>query len=171
VTTFIIGAQVSNVMFNIRAHNKIMNDNHRETMHQIRTFYLPFHFMTSAYARYPGVFAKRSARWQKIKARTVHHQRPNEWTGDLRRAVLTESVIRATAMRGSLTAKAPETSMIKKGPKAGQRIRRPLTEQRRQEMEHVSETEIADQSERMRDYYVAQIYDPANQKKVLKQFR
>jgi hypothetical protein len=171
MTTTIIGGQVALVMFNMRGHNKVMNENHRETMHQIRTLYLQFHFMTAAYSRYPGRFAKRSARWQKIKARTVHHQRPNEWTGDLRRSVLTESTIRATATRGSLTAKAPETSVIKRGPKAGQRIRRPLTEQRRSEMEHVSDLEIAEQSERMRDYYVAAIYDPANQSKVLKQFR
>ncbi|HEY0982675.1 hypothetical protein [Schlesneria sp.] len=169
--TFKVGANVQLVLFSMRAHNRIMNDNHRETMHQIRTFYLPFHFMTAAYSRYPGVFAKRSVRWQKYKARTVHHQRPNEFTGELRRAVLTESVIRATATRGTLTAKSPQTSVVKRGPLAGKRIRRPLTEQRRAELEHVSDLEIAEQSQRMQDFYVAAIYDPANQDRVLKQFR
>lgn len=171
MTTTLIGGQISAVMFTARGHNQVMNECHRETMEQIKTLYWPFHFMTAAYSRYPGVFAKRSKRYQMIKARTVHHQRPNEFSGDLRLAVIVDSIARATATRGTLEAKAPLTSVIRFGPKAGQTIRRPLTDQRRREMEFVSDDEIAEQSERMRAQYIASAYDPKYQDRVLKQFR
>ena len=169
--TNFVQVEVQQRLFNQRAHNRIMNDLNRETVTLIRDTCLPFHFMTAAYNRYPGVFAVRSKRWQLIKARTVHHQRPNEWTGALRLAVLLESKISATADHGRLEAKAPTETKILSGPRAGQMIRRPLTEQRRKEMEHVSESEIADLAERQRAKYIAAIYDPANQTKVLKQYR
>lgn len=169
MTTFLQGT-VTQRLFTVRGHNQIMNAIHRDTMNTIKTELLPFHFMTSAYARYP-VFVKRSKRWQLIKARVVHHQRPNEWTGALRRAVLLESVVRATATRGTLEAKAPQDSLVLSGPRAGQMQRRPLTDQRRKEMEVVSDVEIDRLQLVQRDQYIAAVYDPANSDKVLKQFR
>lgn len=170
MTTFLQGT-IQMRLFTARGHNQIMNRIHRDTMETIRNELLPFHFMTSAYGRYPNAFVKRSKRWQMIKARVVHHQRPNEWTGALRRAVLLESVVRATATRGTFTAKAPQDSKVLTGPRAGQLQRRPLTEQRRKEMEVVSDAEIARLQLVQRDQYVAAVYDPANHDKVLKQFR
>ncbi len=169
--TTLIGGQITMRLFTMRGHNQIMNQIHRDTMGLIRDTLLPFHFMTAAYNRYPGVFAKRSKRWQLIKARTVHHQRPNEWTGALRRSVLLESKITATATRGTFQAKAPLDSKILFGPRAGQTIRRPLTEQRRKEMEFVSDEEIDCLGELQRNQYIAAAYDPAYQDRVLKQFR
>ena len=171
MTLTLVGCDYRTVMFTQRGHNQVMNEQHLETMMQIRDIYLQYHFMTGAYTRYPGVFAKRSKRWQLIKARTVHHQRPNEWTGALRRAVLSDSICRSTATRGTFEAKAPPDSVVKFGPKAGQRIRRPLTEQRRKEMEHVSEDEIWEQGQRMSVAYAAAMFDPRYTQKVLKQFR
>lgn len=165
-----VGA-ISTVMFTGRAHARVMNDIHRETMHQIRDTYWPFHFMTAAYSRYGDVFAKRSKRWQMLKARTVHHQRPNVWTGELQKSVLNDSVIRATSAKGTLTATAPKDSTIKFGRLAGKKIARPLTEQRRKELEFVSDEEIKAQTGRMQEQYLASTKDPRFQSKVLKQFR
>lgn len=170
MTTLLQGT-ITQRLFTARGHNQIMNQIHRDTMETIKSELLPFHFMTAAYNRYPNVFVKRSKRWQMIKARVVHHQRPNEWTGALRRAVLLESVVRATATRGTLTAKAPEDSVVLSGPRAGQMQRRPLTDQRRKEMEVVGENEIDRLRLVQRDQYIAAVYDPANSEKVLKQFR
>jgi len=171
MTTTIIGGVLTARLFHEREHGKVMKECHEETMKYIRDIYLPFHFMTEAFRRYPGIFANRSARWRRIKRRKVGHDRPNVWTGALRRAVLTESVIRKTQDFGKLEAKAPLETMIKFGPNAGKMIRRPLTEQRRKEMEFVSDDEIDQQRERMRLQYQAAVFDPAHQTKVLKQFR
>lgn len=158
-------------LFTVRGHNQVMNREMYETMLQIRDVYLPFHFMTGAYTRYPGVFRKRSRKWQMIKARKVHHQRPNEWTGALRRAVLTESIARSTPTRGTLTAKAPLDTKVLFGPRAGQMQRRPLPDWQRDELEHVSQGEIDEQLKRMHAAYRAAVYDPANQDVTLKRFR
>lgn len=170
MTTFIMNGEIQFVAFQMKTHLKVMNELHLETMKQIKTIYMPFHFSLSAYKRY-DVFVKRSRKWQKIKARVVHHQRPNEWTGALRQAVLLDSVTRSTATRGTFSAKAPKDSVIKWGPLAGKVIRRPLTEQRRLEMETVSRDEIGQQTQRMHDQYLALMFDPRFAPKVLKKFR
>jgi hypothetical protein len=166
-----VGVVVQQRIFTVRGHNRIMNDLHRGTMETIRDDFLPFHFMTVAYQRYPGIFQPRTKRYQIMKAKVVRHQRPNEFTGALRRSVLMESKITATANRGAFQAKAPLETKILSGPRAGQIIRRPLTEQRRRELEFVSEQEIRLLSDRQAAQYVAAAYDPANQDIVLKQFR
>ena len=158
------------VMFHIRAHNRVMNDCHRETMEYTRDIYGPQHFRTDAFTRYPGIFRIRSRKWQILKARVMGHQRPNVWTGALRLS-MTESICRATATRGTLEAKAPLDTVIQFGKNKGKRIRRPLNPERRLEMEHVSTDEIVEQCDRMRNQYVAAAYDPKWQTKLLKRFR
>ncbi len=170
MTTLLVPS-ISMRLFAQRAHNQIMNGLNRDTMTMIRDTLMPFHFMNVAFTRYPGVFANRSERWRRIKRRAVHHERPNEFTGALRIAVLADSKITATATRGSFEAKAPADSMILSGPSAGKRIRRPLTEQRRKELEFVSEDEVRELAERQQQQYIAAAYDPANSERVLKQFR
>jgi hypothetical protein len=169
--TSIVEVKFRSRMFTLRAHNQIMNAQIRETMTQIRDLCLPFHFMTEAYNRYPGVFRKRSRRWQMIKAAKVKHQRPNEWTGELRRAVLSESIVRATPTKGTLSAKAPLSSKIMFGKRAGQTQRRPLPDWQRDELEHVSPQEIENQVQRINDYYTAAMFDPVYQETILKAFR
>jgi hypothetical protein len=157
-------------MFSLRAHAQVMNEIHRDTMFYIRDMFLPFHFSTEAYRRYPSVFEKRSKRWQLFKARTVHHQRPNVFTGALRQAVM-ETVPRATATRGTFHAQAPMDSVVKYGRLAGKTIRRPLNEQRRKELEFVSHDEIEFLAQRMADQYVAASFDPRWQETVLRRYR
>lgn len=169
--TTILAPSVSMRLFTQRGHNQIMNDLNRDTMTMIRDTLMPFHFMNVAFTRYPGVFANRSERWRRIKRRVVHHERPNEFSGALRTAVLSSTDIHATATRGTFRAQAPLDSKILSGPQAGKRIRRPLTEQRRKELEFVSEDEIQELMERQQQQYVAAVYDPANSDRVLKQFR
>lgn len=158
-------------LFSQRGHNRIMRDIHENTMEAIKYTLWPFHFETLAFNRYPEVFQKRTKKYQMMKARVVHHQRPNEFTGALKIAVLADSVIARTAKGGSLSAKAPLDSMILSGPRAGQRIRRPLTEQRRREIEFVSDAEIQNLQLRQEQQYMAGVYDPANATVVLKKFR
>lgn len=171
MTATYVGGEMQIRMFTMVGHNQVMNDIHRDTMETIKTLFMPFHFMTAAYNRYAGVYAKRTKKYQMMKARVVHHQRPNEFTGALRLAVLVDSVVRATAYRGTFQAKAPLDSKIISGPRAGQTIRRPLTDQRRKEIEFVSPEEIELLRQRQIAMYRAAVYDPAYQKKVLFQFR
>lgn len=171
MTTTIRSAEVRIKMFTVRGHNQIMNKSNRDTMYLIRDTLLPFHFMTVAYTRYPGVFEKRTKRWQMMKARIVHHQRPNEFTGALRIATLTSEDIHATATRGTFRAQAPLETKILSGRYAGKMIRRPLTEQRRKELETVNQDEAQSLAYRQQQQYIAAAYDPAYQDRVLKQFR
>lgn len=158
--TTIVGASITAKLFTARGHKQVMNELNLETMNVIRDQFWPFHFMTDAYSRYGSVFVKRSARWQRLKARVVHHQRPNEFTGELRRAVLADSVIRSTATRGTLVAKAPLTSKLLAGKAAGKATRRPLTDQRRKELETVSPDEQQLLIERQQSRYVEMASDP-----------
>lgn len=169
-TTFVAGTMRVR-LFGVRAHNQVMDEVHKTEMEHIKHDLMPNHFRTDAFSRYPGVFAKRTKKYSIFKARTVHHQRPNVFWGDLRQAVLEDSVTRSTATRGTFTAKSPMDSKIKTGPQAGKTIRRPLTAQRRLEIEHVSQAEIHEMMGRMGDHYVALMFDPRFTDSVLKQFR
>lgn len=171
MTTTFVTAEVQIRMFTVVGHNQVMNDIHRESMEMIKHQFWPFHFMTEAYNRYPGVFTKRTKKYQMMKARVVHHQRPNVFSGDLRIEVLLNSKVTATAAQGRLTAKAPMDSKIIAGPRAGQTIRRSLTDQRRKELEHVSPEEIDFVMKTQIGMYRAAVYDPRYQTKVLKKFR
>jgi len=171
MTTTFVNVEVQIRLFTLVGHNKVMNDIHRETMEMIKHQFWPFHFMTDAYRRYPGVFAKRTKRYQMMKARVVGHQRPNVFTGALRLEVLLNSKVSATAAQGRLAAKAPMDSKIIYGPRAGQTIRRALTEQRRKELEFVSPEEIEFVKQTQLGMYRAAVYDPQYQTRVLKKFR
>jgi hypothetical protein len=171
MTATYVAGQMQIRMFTQVGHNQVMNAVHLDTMETIKHRFMPFHFMMVAYQRYAAVYVKRSKRYQIMKARVVHHQRPNEFTGALRLSVLLDSKTRSTATRGTFEAKAPLDTTILTGPRAGQTIRRPLTEQRRKEIEYVSDEEIELLKARQIAMYRAAVYDPKYQKTVLKQFR
>ena len=160
--TQLVGGTITTRLFQQRQHDQLMNMLNRNLMETLRDQFLPFHFMGSAFSRYPGVFAARSQKWRQIKRRVVHHDRPNEWTGALKAEVLSGNPrqITATKDRATFRAKAPMDSKILSGPKAGQTIRRPLTEQRRKEMEVVADQEIGLLKDRQAGQYVAAVYHP-----------
>lgn len=159
MTTF-VGCTMTTRLFTVRGHKQVLNALNRETMETIRDQFWPFHFMTEAFSRYGSVFEKRSAKYMRRKAAVKRHQRPNEWSGALRVAVLTTSKVRATSTRGTLVAKAPATTTITHGPYGNIVYHRPLTEQRRREMEIVSADETRLLIERQQARYIESTSDP-----------
>lgn len=89
-----------------RGHNIAMNAANRAGMEFVRDTIFAERFENSPRTRPGGDlgFFARSKSTQMRKAKLYGHQRPNVQTGALRAKVLSGSVVRATAARGSVNA-------------------------------------------------------------------
>lgn len=108
-------------LFTKRGHAKVMRFAFRNRMEFFRDELLPTHFEVNELTRPGGPygFARRTAKWQKKKAKVKGHQKPLVYSGNLKASVMSNSTITATQHRGRFQARAPF----------------PLTEQRRKELE------------------------------------
>lgn len=127
-------------LFTKRMHAKVMREAFRDALTFQRDQIWPTHFENNDMTRPGGAygFQKRSAIWQRKKAKVQHHQKPLVYTGKLRDSVLNNSVVRATQNRGTLKAKATY----------------PLTEDRRREVEVTTPSQRAVLTRRIKNFYV-----------------
>lgn len=88
-----------------RGHARLMRDLLREAMEEHRDEKLPKHFERNADTSPGGAYgyAKRTAKYQKRKARQVGHQIPLVLTGKLQQAIRSNVKITATQHRSRLT--------------------------------------------------------------------
>ncbi len=123
---------------NKRAHAEIMKKIHRDVMVRQQYDRLPKHFEEVAFAEY-GYARRKSHTYEIRKMRKYGHNKPNVYSGVLRRAVLKKCKITATQHKGRL-----ETSGTSKHR---------LTDWQRREIETVSQKEQDLEYKRMaRDY-------------------
>jgi hypothetical protein len=145
-----------------RTHKQMMNYLYRDEMETHRRTILPRHFQNVPETRPGGAYGyvKRSRKWEERKAREGRGANiPNVYTGGLRDAVLKSSIIRATASGATLTAKnhdatAPAGSYVSNGKRYSNKVRFPMTEQRRKEIEAISRREIERMVKRMKATYL-----------------
>lgn len=134
-------------LFTARGHKQVQREILRNSMEYQRQTYLPLHFETVAYTRYPGVIRKRSKKYNDWKLRKFGHNRPNVLTGSFRDSVMNHSIVRATSNQATFTAKGTF----------------PLTPERRREIEFISDREITAITTRGGKLYVALAKDPQYQ--------
>jgi len=144
-----------------RTHGQIMNVLFRLAMERHKQQILPRHFQNvpetrphSAYGYLP-----RSRMWQERKVREGRGNLPNVYTGGLRTSVLRDSVVTATQHGSTLTAKnhdanAPAGSRVINGKRYANKVRFPLTDQRRREIEMISQRELGRMAGRIKMDYV-----------------
>lgn len=147
----VISYEIDSSLVTKRTHNKLMRKLHRQAMSRIRFSYWPRHFERNTDTAPGGAYGyeKRSKRWQQRKARTVGHQKPLVFSGRMRRHILGNARIAATATRGTITA----------------RNYFPMRSQRRDEVEAVSDQERRGLIDRMGRDYVLLAKRPEYQRK------
>lgn len=156
-----------------RTHRKIMNGLFRHNMEHHRAQVLPRHFQSVPETRPGGAYGyvRRTPKWEARKQREGRGAGlPNVYTGHLRDNVLRASIVRATYKGATLTAKnhdpnAPAGHYVVKGKRYSNKVRFPLTEQRRKEIEAISKREIERMAGRLKQEYIRQIKLPENRRK------
>jgi hypothetical protein len=129
------------------AHKRLMNRLYREAMQRHKEKILPRHFEKVPETEPHGAYgyAPRSRRWKNRKARQGKDpDRPLVYTGLMRTIVIRESVVRATKDHATLTAK----------------NHYPMSEQRRREVEAISDREIFRMAGRMKQDYMQLVKTP-----------
>jgi len=139
-----------------RGLRQIMRVCNRIVMIEHRNDVVPQHFENVPETRSGGAwrYAKRDAKYQRMKARRYKHQKPNVKTGELRKAVLGSARVTATADRARLIARGSRSSQ--------------LTTERRAEIEAVSSTEEASKRERWQELFNSFKDQPQYQKRIRK---
>lgn len=145
-----------------RSHRQIMNYLFREEMEHHRAAILPRHFQSVPETRPGGAYgyAPRTRKWEERKRREGRGAGlPNVYTGHLRDNVLRGSIIRATYKGATLTAKnhdpnAAPGHRVVNGRRYSNKVRFPLTEQRRKEIETISRREVQRMAGRMKRTYL-----------------
>ena len=104
---FRLGGTITSELLTARGISQIQRIANRVTMVEHKTVNLRRRFENNELTRPGGPlgYAKRTARYQKRKARTKHHQKPNVFSGELRAAVLSSARVTATQTRARLIAR------------------------------------------------------------------
>lgn len=145
-----------------RSHRQIMNYLFRDEMQHHRAAILPRHFKSVPETRPGGAYGyvPRTRKWEARKQREGRGAGlPNVYSGQLRDSVLKGSVITATYKGATLTAKnhdpnAAPGSRVIKGKRYSNKVRFPLTAQRRKEIEAISRREVERMAGRMKRTYL-----------------
>lgn len=144
-------------LFNKRGHKKVMRQLLREMIERHHREKLPRHFERNADTAPGGAYgyAKRTAKYQKRKARQVGHQIPLVLTGRLRDHIQSNVRITATATRARLTTRGYF----------------PMRTEMRAEIETLSRVEISEMRGLMGLKYVDAAKRPEFQQHVRKRIR
>lgn len=145
-----------------RTHKQMMNGLYRMEMQTHLESILPRHFKDVPETQPRGAYGylPRSKKWQARKQREGRGANlPNVYTGGLRNAVLKHSVITATANGATLTAKNHDASAapghkVINGRRYSNKVRFPMTLQRRKEIEAFSRREVERMCQRMKSNYL-----------------
>lgn len=147
---------ITDRLFTMAGHRKIMVDLHYGAMEIIKYRFLPRHFEYGAFQRYPGVFKARTAKYTKLKKRVLGHQKPNVWSGMLKTSILLDSRLTSTSTKGRLYGRMGNRGQFMTGPRQGEFYDRALPDARRDEMEVVSDSEIAELGDWFAKTYISE---------------
>lgn len=115
-----MGATIESELLTTRGIRQIANIANRTTMLEHKVQRLAGRFENNALTKPGGPlgFGKRTAKYQKRKARVKHHQRPNVWSGELREKVLSSARVTATYRQAKLIARGTTTSRLRDARRA-----------------------------------------------------
>ena len=147
----LIKVDVESSLMNKRNHNKAMRQLFRESMEDIRDDYWPKHFESNSETRPGGGYGyePRGRGYQIYKAKSKGHQKPLVLSGRMKESILSGPRITATS----------------KGGKIRSRNYFPMTLQRRQEIEAVSDEERRELAKQLEEKYVRLANRPEFQRK------
>lgn len=126
-------------LFSKARHRKIMINLFKRTMEHVRLHLLPKHFERIGFSRYG--FKARSVRYTRWKRRIVEHNLPNVFSGQLKSSILLRSRTTSTSTHGRLYGRMGHQGQYMSGPRKNQFYTRALPDERRQELESLTEEE------------------------------
>lgn len=147
----IVKIEIENTTTTVRGHARIMRYANRKAMTNHRDKRLGKHYQNIPETRPGGAYgyAKRSEKYTERKRRKKGHTRPLTYSGYMARFVRNNSRITATQKRARFKAKNYF----------------PMTQQRRDELEVISEAERKEISQEIQQIYVAESNKPKNKRK------
>jgi hypothetical protein len=149
--------EVTQVGVSQRKLGQILKEGMRRMAQNHRLVTMGKHFQKNAETTPGGAYGyvPRSARYLARKLARFGTDDPNVRTGRLKRSVRNNSMVTATQDRSRLTIKTPQQGDG----------RRPLTDQRRSELEAITPAEVKDAQKLGREYVTRESAKPANQLK------
>lgn len=152
--TVLVG-DISERLPTMRGHNQTMNRLFKEAVVTIWHEFLPHHFERDAFRRYK--FKARGVKYTRWKHRIVGHNLPNVLSGELKGNVLLNSLPTSTASHGNLRIRMGGRGQFMSGPRKHQFYKRALPEERRQEMEAVSDEERGELAQQFAEGYLLEL--------------